>query len=257
MDIATIIGFLACCGVMLMGAGGPSGVPIYVDIPSVFITLGGAFTGTIMAFPGSKILGCVGVAKNALFIKKVSTVDTIAQIIEFAEQARREGILALESRALEITDDFMKVGIQLAVDGTEPDLIKVILETEISYMEDRHMSGIKIFDYLGNAGPAFGMLGTLFGLVAMLGNLSDFDALGPNMATTLITTLYGSLLANMLCSPISEKLKLYSAQEVLRKTLMLEGIMSLQSGDNPRIVEQKLSVFLEPALRAAVSKEKT
>jgi chemotaxis protein MotA len=256
MDLATVIGFLLCCVAMVFGAGGPSGIPTYVDMPSVFITLVGAFSGTIMAFPGSKILNCMGVAKNALLIKKKSPVETISQIIEFAEQARREGILALESRALEITDDFMKQGIQLAVDGTEPDLIKVILETEIAYMEERHLSGIKIFDYLGAAGPAFGMLGTLFGLVAMLGNMSDIDSLGPNMATTLITTLYGSLLANMFCSPIAEKLKLYSAQEVLIKTLMLEGIMSLQSGDNPRIVEQKLSVFLEPSMRAAVSKEK-
>jgi len=256
MDLATIIGFLLCCTAMLFGAGGPSGVPMYVDMPSVFLVVVGSLSATIMAFPGSKILGCMGVAKNVLMLKKTSTVETISQIIEFAEQARREGILALESRALEITDDFMKVGIQLAVDGTEPDLIKVILETEISYMEERHLSGVKIFDYLGNAGPAFGMLGTLFGLVAMLGNLSDLDSLGPAMATTLITTLYGSLMMNMLCAPISEKLKLYSAQEILRKTLMLEGIMSLQSGDNPRIVEQKLAVFLEPSLRAAVSKEK-
>jgi len=256
MDWATIIGFISACAVMVFGMGGPSGVMTYVDIPSVFITLGGAFTATIVAFPGSRLAGCVSVAKNALFIKKRSPVVVITQIVEFAEQARREGILALESRALEITDDFLKQGIQLAVDGTEPDLIKEILATEIAFMETRHEEGIKIFDFLASMGPSFGMVGTLFGLIAMLGNMSDIDSLGPNMATTLITTLYGSLLANALCLPLVEKLKMYSRKEAMLKELMLEGIMSLQSGDNPRIVQQKLSVFLEPMQRVSILKEK-
>jgi len=154
-----------------------------------------------------------------------------------------------------ITDEYMKQGIQLAVDGTEPDLIREILSTEISYMENRHSDGAKMLEYLASMGPSFGMLGTVVGLVKMLGNMSDLSTLGPSMAVALITTFYGSILANAVCLPMAEKLKGYSRKEVLLKELMLEGIMALQSGDNPRIVEQKLTVFLEPALRAKASKE--
>jgi len=248
MDLATIIGLAAAVGLVLYGMGIDQ-LNAFIDLPSVYITLGGSFSATIAAFPAQRLLNALGVAKNAVFIKNRSPVTVITQIIEFAEQARREGILALESRALEITDEFMKQGIQLAVDGTEPDLIEKILSSEISYMESRHEDGAKIFDFLAAMGPSFGMIGTLVGLVLMLG-------IGPNMAVALITTLYGSILANIFCLPVVEKLKTYSKKEVLLKELMLEGIMSLQSGDNPRIVAQKLSVFLEPGLRAAVMKDK-
>jgi chemotaxis protein MotA len=225
-------------------------------MPSVYITVGGSISSTIASFPPARLMNTVAVAKNVLFVKSQAPVAVISQIIEFAEQARREGILALESRALEITDEFMKQGIGLAVDGTEPDLIREILETEIGHMEGRHEDGAKIFDYLGAAAPSFGMIGTLVGLVLMLGNMSDVASIGPNMAVALITTLYGSILANIVCIPFAEKLKAYSAKEVMVKELMLEGIMALQSGDNPRIVAQKLSVFLEPVNRATVLKEK-
>jgi chemotaxis protein MotA len=255
MDLATVIGILGAFGIVLYGIG-LDNIPAYVDMPSVYITVCGALAATVAAFPGQNLKNSFGVAKNALFVKSKSPVNVITQIVEFAEQARREGILALESRALEITDEFMKQGIQLAVDGTEPDLIKEILATEIAYMENRHTEGIKLFDFLGAMGPSFGMIGTLIGLVAMLGNMSDIDSLGPNMATTLITTFYGSLLANCFCLPVVEKLKIYSGKEVLIKQLMLEGIMSLQSGDNPRIVEQKLTVFLDPMSRTQVMKDK-
>ena len=255
MDLATIIGMLGAFGAIVYGCGIPN-IPAYIDMPSVYITVLGTIAATIAAFPAQTLLNTMGVAKNAFFVKGSSPVTAITQIIDFSEQARREGILALESRALEITDEFMKQGIQLAVDGTEPDLIKEILATEIAYMENRHAEGIKIFDYIATMAPAFGMIGTLIGLVAMLGNMSDIASLGPNMATTLITTFYGSIMANCFCLPIIEKLKVYSGREVLIKQLMLEGIMSLQSGDNPRIVEQKLTVYLEPSMRTIVSKEK-
>jgi chemotaxis protein MotA len=255
MDLATIIGLAAACGLVLYGMG-IDRLSAFIDMPSVYITLGGSISATIAAFPAQRLMNALGVAKNAFFVKSRSPVAVITQIIEFAEQARREGILALESRALEITDDFMKQGIQLAVDGTEPDLIEKILSSEISYMESRHEDGAKIFDFLATMGPSFGMIGTLVGLVLMLGNMSDVASIGPNMAVALITTLYGSMLANIACLPMVEKLKTYSKKEVMLKELMLEGIMSLQSGDNPRIVEQKLCVFLEPALRASVMKDK-
>jgi len=255
MDLATIVGLVAAFGLVLYGMGIDQ-LNAFIDMPSVYITVGGSISSTIASFPAARLMNTVSVAKNVLFVKSQSPVTVISQIIEFAEQARREGILALESRALEITDEFMKQGIGLAVDGTEPDLIREILETEIGRMESRHEDGAKIFDFLGAAAPSFGMIGTLVGLVLMLGNMSDVASIGPNMAVALITTLYGSILANIVCIPFAEKLKAYSAKEIMVKELMLEGIMALQSGDNPRIVAQKLSVFLEPAQRAIVLKDK-
>ncbi|MDR0305793.1 MAG: MotA/TolQ/ExbB proton channel family protein [Chitinispirillales bacterium] len=254
MDFATIIGM--CTAALLMFfAIGPSNITAFIDLPSIYIVLGGSSAATLAAFPASKMINSLSVARNVFFVASKSPVEVIKQLVEFAEQARREGILALESRANEIKDEFLKKGIQLAVDGTEPDLIKDILETDISFTEDRHAEGAKLFDFMGFMAPAFGMMGTSVGLVLMLGNLSDVESIGPNMAVALITTFYGSVMANMFCIPIVEKLKNYSRKEILIRELMLEGIMSLQSGDNPRIVEQKLTSFLEPSLRLAAMKD--
>ena len=255
MDLATLIGLVCAVFLILFGIK-PQNIPAFIDLPSMYITVGGAVSATIAAFPAAKLMTAFGVVKNAFFIKSQTPVDIIKQLVEFAEQARREGILTLEARAAEIKDEFLKKGIQLAVDGTESELIKDILSTEIAFTETRHEEGAKIFDFLGSMGPSFGMIGTLVGLVLMLGNMSNVESIGPNMAVALITTLYGSILANVFCIPIVEKLKGYSRKEILIKELMLEGIMSLQSGDNPRIVEQKLTAFLEPGMRVAIMKTK-
>lgn len=255
MDIATLTGLFVAFGMILFGMG-ISQLAAFIDVNSMLITVGGTVGGMFIAFPLGRVFSAVGVVRNAFFVKSLTPVDTIKQLVDFAEQARREGILALEARALEIQDDFLKKGIQLAVDGTEPDLIKDILTTEITFIEQRHEDGAKLFDFAGTLAPAFGMIGTLVGLVLMLGNMSDVESIGPNMAIALITTLYGAIIANALCIPIAEKLKGYSAMEVLVKELMLEGIMSLQSGDNPRIVEQKLTAFIEPGIRAQAMKER-
>lgn len=255
MDIAVIIGLSSALLLIVFGIK-LENLMAFVDLPSVYITLGGAVAATIAAFPMPRILNSINVLKNAFITKSVTPVEIIRQLVDFAEQARREGILALEARAAEIKDEFLKKGIQLAVDGTEPDLIKDILSTEISFTETRHEEGAKVIDFLGNMGPAFGMIGTLVGLVLMLGNMSDVSSIGPNMAVALITTFYGSMLSNVFCLPLVEKLKTFSRKEILIKELMLEGIMSLQSGDNPRIVEQKLTAFLEPRLRVSAMKEK-
>ncbi len=255
MDIATLIGLGGAITLLVFGIG-PTNLPAFIDIPSMLITGGGTVCGVFSSFPLSRIFNIIGVVKNAFFSKQLTPAQTIKQLVEFAEQARREGILALEARAQEIQDDFLKKGIQLAVDGTEPELIKDILSTEITFIERRHGDGAKLFEQAGALAPAFGMLGTLVGLVLMLGNMSDPDSIGPNMAVALITTFYGSIIANVFCIPLSEKLKGYSAAEMMIKELMLEGIMSLQSGDNPRIVEQKLTAFIEPGLRAQAMKER-
>jgi chemotaxis protein MotA len=255
MDIATIIGLILANLLTLLGMGFGN-LNAFIDIPSVQIVLGGTLASVLTAFPLKKVMATVAVVKNAFFAPPITPVDTIKQLVDFAEQARREGILALESRAAEVKDEFLRKGIQLAVDGTEPELIKDILSTEIMFIESRHESGTKILEFSATLAPAFGMIGTLVGLVLMLGNMSDIATLGPNMAVALITTLYGSMIANIFCIPLAEKLKGYSAQEVMIKELMLEGIMSLQSGDNPRIVEQKLAAFVEPSIRSQAIKEK-
>jgi chemotaxis protein MotA len=254
MDIATIGGLVAAYVLIMMGMKLPN-LPAFIDIPSLQIVIGGTIAVIFVSHPLGKVLGVVGILKNAFLVKTLTPGATIKQLVGFAEQARREGILALEARSQEIDDDFLKKGIQLAVDGTEPDLIKDILSTEISFIEQRHKFGADMFELAGSLAPAFGMIGTLIGLILMLGNMSDPDSIGPNMAVALITTMYGSIMANTFCIPIAAKLKHYSNAEILVKELMLEGIMSLQSGDNPRIVEQKLTAFIEPGLRASVAAE--
>ncbi len=256
MDIATIGGLIGAYVLIVLGMK-LENLAAFIDIPSIQIVLGGTVAVIFVSQPLGKVLGIVGILKNAFFVKRHTPAATIKQLVGFAEQARREGILALEARAQEIDDEFLKKGIQLAVDGTEPDLIKDILSTEITFIEARHKFGADMFELAGSLSPAFGMIGTLIGLILMLGNMSDPDSIGPNMAVALVTTLYGSMIANTFCIPIAAKLKNYSNAEILVKELMLEGIMSLQSGDNPRIVEQKLSAFIEPGERAAARKEES
>ena len=255
MDIATIIGLAAAVILIVMGMG-LSTIGSFIDIPSVQIVVGGTIGAIFTSFPLKKVLSTIGVVKNAFFTPALTPVETIKQLVDFAEQARREGILALEARANEVEDEFLKKGIQLAVDGTEPELIKDIMSTEIMFIESRHDGGAKILDTAATLAPAFGMIGTLIGLILMLKNMTDVDSIGPNMAVALLTTMYGSFIANVICIPLSVKLKGYSAQEIMVKELMLEGIMSLQSGDNPRIVEQKLTAFVEPGQRAGAMKER-
>ena len=176
-------------------------------------------------------------------------------IVSFAEKARREGLLALESDVSELDNEFMKKSIQLVVDGTDPELVKAILDTEIGVREDRHLSNKAVFDTMAELAPAYGMIGTLIGLIAMLGNLQDVSALGPGMAVALITTMYGSMVANMFAGPISKKLAARSAQQIAAMELMVEGILAIQAGENPRIVEEKLKVFLPPRLRGTLGQK--
>lgn len=254
MDIATVIGLILAYAMIIFGMRGQVGA--FVNLPSLFIVIGGTIGSLFVAFPLSRILNVTGVIKNAFFVHKATPAQTIKQLVEFAEQARREGILALESRSQEVDNEFLQKGIQLAVDGTEPELIKEILSTEVSFLEQRHDEGAKFFTFGGAIAPAFGMIGTLIGLILMLGQMSSVETIGPNMAVALITTMYGAIIANTIFLPIAEKLKTNSQKEILEKELMLEGIMAIQSGDNPRIVEQKLVAFIEPSIRASAMKER-
>ena len=196
-----------------------------------------------------------GVLKSAFVSKEPNLLGMVQTIVSFAEKARREGLLALEADVSELDNEFMKKSIQLVVDGTDPELVKAILDTEIGVREDRHLSNKAILDSMAELAPAYGMIGTLIGLIAMLGNLQDVSALGPGMAVALITTMYGSMVANMFAGPLAKKLAARSAQQIVAMELMVEGILAIQAGENPRIVEEKLKVFLPPKLRGTLGQK--
>jgi len=200
----------------------------------------------------SRVLGLMKIMMNAIKTKSMETGRIISMIVTFSEKARREGLLALEDDLDELEDVFLRKGIQLVVDGTDPEIIRNIMETELNNMISRHQDGIKIFEDWGAFAPAFGMIGTLIGLILMLSNIEDKSAIGPGMSTALITTLYGAFLANLVFLPIAAKLTYVDKQEVLLREIMIEGTLSIQSGDNPRIVKEKLVSFLTPEMRVQV-----
>jgi len=247
MDIATIIGFIAAFGLVLMGMG--SDAMLFLNIPSVLIVVGGTIGATLIQYPLEDVLGAIGVAKNTLFVKKIDFQGVISMMVDFANKARREGILVLENAVADIGDDFIRKGVMLAVDGMEPPIIEKVLETEVDNIEDRHTKGAELFAAMAALAPAFGLIGTLIGLVLMLQTMDDPSTIGPAMAVALLTTFYGAIMANVIFTPISGKLKVRNKEEILYMNLILEGILSIAAGDNPRIVEQKLNAYLKPHLR--------
>ena len=249
MDIATIIGIIAAFTSLMVGIG--SNISFMIDVPSVIIVVDGTIACLLIANPLPEVISVVGIYKNAIFNNATVPSELIEKIVGFAETARREGILALEQAVEEAGDPFLSQGVRLAVDGTEPDLINDILETELQFIEERHKAGQDMIANMADSAPAFGMIGTLIGLVIMLKNMDDPAAIGPGMAIALLTTMYGAIIANILLGPIAKKLKSISSKELLSKRMIIEGIMAIQSGDNPRIVEHKLSVFLSPKFRPA------
>ena len=259
MDLASIIGLAVCVGMMLIGImtgdDGVAGIRYFFDFKSLLITYGGAFFAVLAS---NSLKDFLGGLKSFLLIFKSPKQDVpgmISKIIELSNVARKEGLLALEEVSGELDDAFMKKGILLIVDGTDPELVRAILETELISTEDRHKKNINFWSDLGAMGPAWGMIGTLIGLVLMLQNLSDASSIGPSMAVALITTFYGSLLANWICTPTSSKLKSNNATEIQCKEIMIEGLLSIQAGENPRVIEEKLKSFLAPKDRSAASSE--
>ncbi len=223
----------------------------YIDAPSMLIVVGGGVAATLTSMPLVRFMKLPKVTSKAVLHKGVEPQALISQLVELAEVARRDGILALENSIEQIEDPFLVRGIQMAVDGSDPEVIEAIMETELENLMDRHEGGKKLFDGLGRYAPAFGMIGTLIGLVAMLSNMDDPSKIGAGMAAALITTLYGAMLANIIFLPIADKLGQRSSEEVLIKTMIIQGVMSIQAGDNPRNVESKLLTFIPPAQRVS------
>jgi len=251
VDIATLIGLIAAFGLMLMAILQGGGLGMFIDVASILIVFGGTAGVALVNFPLSDVLSAVNVAKKAFLFKETNT-NLLEQLMEFANKARKEGILSLQSSIDTIEDEFLIKALQMAVDGQEPDDLKGMLNTEIDYIQQRHALGVSIFESLGGISPAMGMVGTLIGLVQMLQNMSDPSSIGPAMAVALLTTFYGAVLANVIFLPIAGKLKTRSKTELLQKTIIVEGMGSILSGENPRVMEQKLHAFIAPKLRESV-----
>ncbi len=260
VDRASIAGLILCIVLVIYGiVTGDKGVAAiwdFLDPPSVYITFGGAFSSVLIMSESFKEYW--NNLKSFRLILKVvpsNEEETIRTIISLSNVARKEGLLALEEAASEIDDDFLKKGVLLIVDGTDPELVRSIMETELNYIEERHFKVISFWEKLAAMGPAWGMIGTLIGLINMLQALDDPGAIGPNMAIALITTLYGTILANWIATPVATKLRSNNTKEIMIKEVMVEGLLSIQAGENPRVIEEKLKSFLSPTRREAMELE--
>ena len=257
MDLASILGLgigfvLVIFGIVFDGSKfNFAAIMNFLHVPSALITFGGAFFAILA---GNTFPSYIAGLKSIGLAFKQPNIDIpgmIQKVIELSNVARKEGLLSLEEAAGEINDAFLRKGILLVVDGTDPELVRGIMETELLSMADRHKENISFWENLGSMGPAWGMIGTLIGLINMLQNMSDPSSIGPSMAVALITTLYGSMLANWICTPVSMKLKVNDGEEYRLKEIMLEGLLSIQAGENPRVIEEKLKSFLAPKDRTS------
>ncbi|MFW5784065.1 MAG: motility protein A [Spirochaetota bacterium] len=257
MDLGTIIGIASGFALVLLTIiTGGAGIGNYVSLQSVLVVVGGSFAAMLVANPLARMLGIVKYIRIALRSPDWQEEKIISDLVAFSERARREGLLALEDNLDEVEDEFMRKGIQLVVDGTDPDIIKSILYHDLNEVQSRHESGIRIFEDWGKIAPAFGMIGTLIGLIQMLVNLGgDAAVIGAGMAVALITTFYGSLFANLVLIPLKTKLEDRDKEETRVKEIVIEGILSIQSGDNPRILLEKLISFLPPTQREVLRQE--
>lgn len=249
MDIASLIGIVTGFGLLIATILAGGGASAFVDVPSIMIVMGGSIAATLINFNLSQFKAAVKIAAKSFKLDEQDQAGLIAQFINLAQLARRDGILALDRALKDVDDEFMKGGLEMAVDGTEPDTIRDIMETDVAGMLDRHKVGQGIFNALGAYAPAFGMIGTLIGLVKMLGNLDDPSSIGPSMAVALITTFYGAVMGNLVYLPMAGKLKEKSTLEAKSKRMIIEGVLAIQKGVHPKNIERKLLNYIAPNLR--------
>lgn len=247
MDLATLLGFIGSWGLIIATIALGSGALVFINAPSFMIVLGGSVAVVLMRFTFGQFIGSMKTAMKAFLYKAESPEILIVSIVELAGIARKEGLLALEGQ--EINNPVLSRGINMLVDGHEASVIKKALSTEMNEMVTRHKLGQDIFKQIGDAGPAMGMIGTLVGLVQMLSNMSDPKSIGPAMAVALLTTLYGAMLANMFALPISDKLALRSAEEQMNKNIIIQSVLAIQEGQNPKVLDELLKNFLPPSKR--------
>jgi chemotaxis protein MotA len=255
MDLATLLGFLLGTGFLIYGMlDGGGSLSSFWSLGSIAVTIGGGIASTILGFTMDDIKK-IGKLLPIIFSKKdESPYQTIQMLVEMSQKARREGLLALESGQEDLKNDYLKKALELVVDGVEPEIIRDSMQLELDNMGIRHGKGIAFFKTLAAEFPAWGMIGTLLGLINLLRSLDDPSMIGPAMSLALVTTFYGSVLANWICTPIATKLQQSSEEEIRIKEMMIEGVLSIQSGENPRIMEHKLKTFLSPEQREAYEK---
>ena len=250
MDLATIGGLVIGFGLVLFGTlvAGLSPLDIF-DLPSVFITIGGGLSASVVASPLSRLLNFTKYTRFALFPRQTDVGQLILTLVSFSERARREGLLSLEDDLVSLEEPFLRKGIQLVVDGTDPELVRNILDTDMQNIHNRHEEGVKLWNDLGFFLPAFGMIGTLIGLVQMLANLQDTETISPAMAVALLTTFYGAILGTAVLSPMAAKLERNSNEEAMLRTLIMIAMSSIARQDNPRRLEMLLNSELPPSER--------
>ncbi|MCA9190210.1 MAG: motility protein A [Planctomycetales bacterium] len=250
MDITSLVGFLLAnaliIGSIMMGTAPFSA---FIDIPSALVVIGGAFAAGMMAFPLNSFMALPMVMKKAFLNRQDNLLTLINQLVSLAEVARRDGLLALEGKMAEVDNPVIKSGIQMAIDGNDADTIESVMRTEMESVCRRHREGRSILDQLARFAPAYGMIGTLMGLIMMLSDMSDPSGIGAGMAVALITTLYGAIAANVVFQPFAEKLGLLSKYELNAMELIVRGVLAIQSGESPRALEQRLLTYLHPKKR--------
>lgn len=256
MDLGSIIGLvggIACLVISVFIGDGQ--LLSYWDPPSVFITVGGGICSTLINFRLKDVIGVFKLSAHIFRDKVISANETIEMLVKLSEKTRREGLLSIEPELEQMEDPFIKQSLQLVVDGIESETIKDFMDTEIENMQARHGKGQAIFTMMGAIFPAWGMIGTLIGLINLLLKLDDPSQIGPSMSVALVTTFYGSLLSNFVCIPMAGKLKLKSDEEVHMKEMIAEAVISIQAGENPKMLEQKLSIFLSPEQKKSTGKK--
>jgi chemotaxis protein MotA len=259
MELSTIIGLLVGFGCLIaahiMENGGNPASVFMLWAPTAFLIVIGATSGALLiAFPMEELKALPTLMRQTFFKNQLEVGDLVAKLVKFAEKARREGLLALEAEVASAGDPFLQKGIQLVADGLDQETIKDMLETELDFVASRHAAAASIFDAAGGFAPTMGVLGTVMGLVSVLGNLSDPSALGGAIAVAFLATLYGVGVANVIFLPMGQKLKRKSEEELLMREVMIAGIISIQAGDNPQIVEEKLKAYLSPAIRKKIGR---
>lgn len=252
MDLATLLGLIGAMGVIIGAIALGGDVMLFINVPSIFIVIGGTAFAVLFRSTLGQFLGSFKVAMGAFFTKSTSPQTLIEEAVALANVARREGLLALEDK--EISHPFLEMGIGLCIDGHPPEVVHKVLTKDINLSIQRQEAGYSVFKATGEVAPAMGMIGTLIGLVQMLSNMNDPKAIGPAMAVALLTTLYGAVIANAFAIPIAEKLKFRSNEEKLNKTLILESISGIQEGLNPRVLEQLLMTYLPESQRTTETK---
>ncbi len=250
MDIATVIGLVGVLGLIFWAMDSAAGIGAFIDPASVVIVFGGSIAALLMRSTLPEFINAwAKVLMKTILNSNEDPGQLIEQIVSMANISRRDGVIALEGQMGEISNPFLQTAIGMVVDGTDADTIEAKLNNDIELMAHRHGEASGVFKSWKDIAPAMGMIGTLIGLVAMLSGMDDPKAIGAGMAAALLTTLYGALIANVVFLPMADKLGARTAEETLLKTMIIQGVMSIQSGDNPRNVESKLLTFLPPSVR--------